>query len=71
MPATWPKRPGICCTVAWTRWKTALASVQSPNCGWWFKKVEKARERWALARCACDCHERVIEPKRTRLPAAE
>jgi len=51
--------------------KTALASVQPPKCGWWFKKVEKARERWTLARCACDCHERVIEPKRTRLPAAE
>lgn len=29
------------------------------------KKAEKARERWTLARCAREYHERVIEPART------
>ena len=29
------------------------------------RKAEKARERWTLARCARDYHERVIEPNRT------
>lgn len=29
------------------------------------KKAEKLRERWTLARCARDYHERVIEPTRT------
>lgn len=34
------------------------------------RKAEKARERWTLARCARDYHERVIEPKRTTKHAA-
>jgi integrase len=35
------------------------------------KKAEKARERWTLARCARDYHERVIEPTRTDRHAAQ
>ena len=35
------------------------------------KKAEKARERWTLARCARDYHERVIEPTRTTKHAAQ
>jgi integrase len=35
------------------------------------KKAEKARERWTLARCARDYHERVIEPTRTDKHAAQ
>ena len=34
-------------------------------------KAEKARERWTLARCARDYHERVIEPSRTTKHAAQ
>jgi integrase len=35
------------------------------------KKTEKARERWTLARCARDYHERVIEAARTGKHAAQ
>ena len=35
------------------------------------RKAEKARERWTLARCARDYHERVIEPTRTVKHAAQ
>jgi integrase len=35
------------------------------------RKTEKARERWTLARCARDYHERVIEPSRTDKHAAQ
>jgi hypothetical protein len=35
------------------------------------RKAEKARERWTLARCARDYHERVIEPTRTTKHAAQ
>lgn len=35
------------------------------------KKADKARERWTLARCARDYHERVIEPNRTTKHAAQ
>lgn len=35
------------------------------------RKAEKARERWTLARCARDYHERVIEPSRTDKHAAQ
>lgn len=35
------------------------------------KKAEQARERWTLARCARDYHERVIEPTRTSKHAAQ
>ncbi len=35
------------------------------------KKAEKSRDRWTLARCARDYHERVIEPTRTKLHAAQ
>jgi integrase len=34
-------------------------------------KAEKQRERWTLARCARDYHERVIEPSRTPKHAAQ
>lgn len=34
-------------------------------------KADKARERWTLARCARDYHERVIEPTRTTKHAAQ
>jgi hypothetical protein len=34
-------------------------------------KLEKDRERWTLARCARDYHERVIEPSRTTKHAAQ
>lgn len=34
-------------------------------------KAEKARERWTLARCARDYHERVIEPSKTDKHAAQ
>lgn len=35
------------------------------------KKADKARERWTLARCARDYHERVIEPTRTTKHGAQ
>ncbi len=35
------------------------------------RKATKARERWTLARCARDYHERVIEPSRTDKHAAQ
>ena len=35
------------------------------------KKAEQARERWTLARCARDYHERIIEPNRTTKHAAQ
>lgn len=35
------------------------------------KKAERQRERWTLARCARDYHQRVIEPSRTTKHAAQ
>lgn len=35
------------------------------------KKAAKERERWTLARCARDYHERVIEPTKTTKHAAQ
>jgi integrase len=35
------------------------------------KKADQSRERWTLARCARDYHERVIEPSRTDKHAAQ
>jgi len=35
------------------------------------RQADKARERWTLARCARDYHERVIEPTRTSKHAAQ
>jgi integrase len=35
------------------------------------RKVEQARERWTLARCARDYHARAVEPKRTPKHAAQ
>jgi hypothetical protein len=35
------------------------------------KKADQQRERWTLARCARDYHERVIEPTRTTKHAAQ
>ena len=35
------------------------------------KKADKARERWTLARCAREYHERVIEPTRTTKHSAQ
>lgn len=35
------------------------------------RKVEKQRERWTLARCARDYHERVVEPNRTAKHGAQ